>query len=192
MELAALGFRFLLGFVFIAASIPKLAASTEFANAVGNYGLVPRRLVQPVARWLPKLELAAGLSLLFGIALGPVALLVAAMLLVFSGAVTWNLLRGRRIECGCAGTAVPRAISWPLVARDLLLASFAFALAFAAPDTAALLPASPLYADGVATKVDAMALMLTSALVVVAEALVVDALRTRSVLHAFGRAEVSP
>jgi uncharacterized membrane protein YphA (DoxX/SURF4 family) len=189
MELASLTFRFLLAFVFISASIPKLAARAEFARAMENYGILPRRLVAPVARWLPRLELAVGLALLLGVATGPVALLVAAMLLLFAAGVAWNLVRGRRIDCGCAGIAVPRTISWPLVVRDFALVGVALTLALAPPDTLALVAWWPSHAGGTASSADAVALLLMSALVVVGEALVVDGWRTRAARRRFERGE---
>jgi hypothetical protein len=190
MELASLFFRFLLAFVFIAASIPKLAAHEEFAGAVANYRLLPHVLVDPVARWLPRVELAVGVALIVGVALAPIALFAAATLLVFSAAVAWNLLHGRRIECGCAGTSVPREISWRLVARDVALTAFAVALAIAPPDTLALPHPWPLGAGGEASNLDGMAVFLISALVVLGETLIVDAVRTRKALDAFVRAEL--
>lgn len=190
MELASLVCRFLLAFVFIAASIPKLAARAEFARAVENYRLLPRALIAPVARWLPRLELAAGLALLLGVAIAPVSLLVGAMLLVFASAVAWNLLRGRRIDCGCVGTAVPRRISWPLVTRDLVLVGLALTVALRPPHTLTLVASWPVHAVGTASSTDALALLLTSALVVVGEAVVVDALRTRAARRRLERGEI--
>ena len=50
------------------------------------------------------------------------------MLLVFTAAVSTNLLRGRIIDCGCAGAATPQRISWSLVARDTVLSGLALLL----------------------------------------------------------------
>jgi uncharacterized membrane protein YphA (DoxX/SURF4 family) len=191
VELAALGFRFVLAFVLILASIPKLAGRKEFAQAVDNYGLLPRTLVSPVARWLPWLELCAGSALLVGVFVGPVALLVAAMLLVFAGAVGWNLVHGRRIECGCAGTAAPREISWGLVVRDLVLAGLALFLAAAPPTTLAVSIGWPVEAGGTTSSSDAVAVLLVSALVVLGEALVLDARRTVVAIRRFDQARGS-
>lgn len=43
-EAAALGFRFIMAFVFLSAAIPKLLAPAHFALAVRNYRLLPPRL----------------------------------------------------------------------------------------------------------------------------------------------------
>ncbi len=185
MDLLALGLREGLGLVMILASVPKLAARDEFVRAVGNYRLLPQPLVAPVSRLLAPFELAAGLALLVGVVVTPVALLVGVMLIAFAVAVAWNLLRGRRIDCGCAGTVAPRTISWPLVVRNLVLAAAALTLALV-PSMAAPLPfAWPLGAEAEARASDLAAILITATLVVMAEALIADASRARSVVRRF-------
>ncbi|HVM16698.1 MAG TPA: MauE/DoxX family redox-associated membrane protein [Gaiellaceae bacterium] len=182
MEAAALGSRFLLAFVLILASIPKLAAQQEFARAVENYGLVPRFLVRPFSRTLPAFELLAGSALLAGVAIAAVSVAVTGMLLIFATAITWNLLHGRKIECGCAGSALPRVISWHLVARDLFLAAVAVFVALAAFAGIAGSFLSP--PEGVAAG-DAVAVLLIAALLVFSDALIADGFRAASASHAF-------
>lgn len=165
MDLAVIGFRFLLGFVFFASSIPKLAARHEFSRAVANYRLLPSRLTASVARALPPLELACSLALLIGVAVPYVAFVVAALLLAFAAAVAVNLARGRTIDCGCRGAAAPRRISWRVVARDVALAAMAAAIV-----------AQP--ADGAAPN-DIVALAIAASAVVVLNLLLDDAWRTR-------------
>lgn len=126
------GFRFILALVFVLAGLAKLSSSSEFLQAVSNYELLPERWVSPVAKWLPWLELTAGLLLGVGI-LTTVAFALAAMLLSFSLAVSVNLARGRRIDCGCFGSAAPRRISWGTVGRNLALALLAFLVAVGSP-----------------------------------------------------------
>lgn len=122
MTLLSLDLRFLLAFVFLAASIPKLAAPDDFRHAVVGYALVPNRFAEPIAFWLPRVELVLAGALFAGVAL-PVAVLVAAALLVATAAViAVNLARGRTIDCGCFGHSAPRQISWSLVVQDVGLA----------------------------------------------------------------------
>jgi Methylamine utilisation protein MauE len=134
VDYASLAFRFVLGFVFLLASLPKLAAPRDFARAVANYQLLPFGFVRPVARWLPVLELTAAILLLAGIALPVVAAGASVLLVAFATAVTINLLRGRLIECGCGGWASPKRIGPGLVVRDLVLAAAGVSLAVSAPD----------------------------------------------------------
>ena len=133
MELSLLGIRYLLGLVFLTASLPKLAAPDDFRRALRNYQLLPFRLVRPVATWLLRLELVLALALLAGAATSVTASLAAAALLVFGAAVAINVARGRKIECGCFGGAAPRQITWRLAVRDLLLGLAAIVVAARPP-----------------------------------------------------------
>lgn len=133
MQLSLLGIRLFLGLVFLASSLPKLAAPADLRRALRNYQLLPLRLVRPVATWLPRAELALALALLVGIATPLTATLAAAALLVFSGAVVINLARGRKIECGCFSGSSPREITWRLVLQDVILAGSAIGVAMGAP-----------------------------------------------------------
>lgn len=128
MAYAAEASRFLLGFVFLGASVPKLRAPSLFQEAVANYQLVPEKLAKIVARVLPGLELLVALLLLVGIGIPVVAITIMAMLSAFVGAVGVNLARGRAIDCGCRGGVAPRRIGWKLIVEDLLLVAVAVVL----------------------------------------------------------------
>lgn len=130
---AALTGRYVVAFVMLGAAIPKLLDRREFERAVSNYALLPARLVAPFSRWLPRAELAVALMLLLGIAVSVVATLAGVLLLAFAAAVSMNLMRGRRIDCGCYSSVAPRRIGWTLVGGDLVLASVAFVAAVADP-----------------------------------------------------------
>lgn len=130
---AALTGRFVVGFIFLTTAIPKLLSASEFERAVRNYDLLPGSAVGPVARWLPRFELACGLMLLVGVAIIPIALTAAVLLVTFSVAVGLNLARGRRIDCGCSGVVSARRIGWPLAAADVGLAGLAVFAGLASP-----------------------------------------------------------
>lgn len=133
MEFAALALRFALASVFLVAGASKLLRLEEFADAVRNYGLLPSRIVRPIALTLAPLELAAGLLLAIGFAVRPVSLFLAGLLIAFTAAVAVNLLRGRAIDCGCFSAVVPRQMTWMTVARNLVLLVVAVVVAVAAP-----------------------------------------------------------
>jgi len=120
-----LALRLALAAVFIPAGLAKLLNLAAFARAVANYRLLPPAAVRPVATTLPWLELAAGVLLLLGLGTGPVAAALAVLLLAFALAVSVNLLRGRRIDCGCFTGPGPRQITWATVARNLGLSAVA-------------------------------------------------------------------
>ncbi|MBA3736105.1 MAG: hypothetical protein H0W90_13075 [Actinobacteria bacterium] len=133
MELSLLGIRFFLGLLFLTTSLPKLAAPDDFRRALRNYQLLPFRLVRPVAKWLPRFELALALALLIGVVTPITASFAAAALLVFSAAVAINLASGRTIECGCFSGSSPRQITWQFVMGDIGLAVAAIAIAVRPP-----------------------------------------------------------
>jgi uncharacterized membrane protein YphA (DoxX/SURF4 family) len=188
VELAALASRFALAAVFLGAGLAKLVRPAEFAGAVDAYRLVPAALVRPLATWLPRLEVAAAALLALGVASRPAALAALALLLGFAAAIAVNLLRGRTIDCGCLGTAAPRRIGWPLVARNLVLAGMALLVAAAAPRVLAL--PGPL-ADGRPSGLDAgrcAAVALATLAAAAAAALGADAARLGRRRRAFLRA----
>jgi hypothetical protein len=96
----------------------------RFAAQMQAYQLLPEVLVAPAARALPWLELGVAFTLLIPQTRPAAALLGAALLLLYAGAMAINLLRGRNdIDCGCGDA--PQKLSWWLVARNALLALFA-------------------------------------------------------------------
>lgn len=179
----AIGFRFVLAFIFGSAALPKLAHRREFARAVENYALLPGRAVGTVARLLPLLELACALALLIGFFVRATALIAAALLVGFSVAVAINLARGRRIDCGCEGEVSPRKIGWGLVAADLVLAAMATTVAFFSPRPGALVD----FGDGAGRSVqpaDLLALVLLAGVAFLAEQIILSFVRLRSVVAA--------
>jgi uncharacterized membrane protein YphA (DoxX/SURF4 family) len=140
VETVAYAARFFLALVFLVVGAVKISQPDEFERAVTNYRLLPRRFSRPVALWLPRAELAAGVLLALGVALVPVSCLLALLLLVFSGAVAVNLLRGREIDCGCFGSSTPQKMTWLTVGRNLALMAMALSVALSPPSALSLWP----------------------------------------------------
>ena len=90
-----------LGAIFIAAAIPKIADPPAFAHMIYNYRLMPGGLVNALALVMPWIELVVGILLVAGVWRREAALVAAALLLVFLGAIGWNLARGHAVDCGC-------------------------------------------------------------------------------------------
>jgi hypothetical protein len=112
--------------VFGAAALAKLRALDAFVGVVHNYRLVPEPLERPIAYGLPLIELAIAVGVLVPAVRAPAALAAAILLTLFAGAMAINLGRGRReIDCGCFATVLRQRLSWPLVVRNLLLATLA-------------------------------------------------------------------
>ena len=111
--------------MFIGACLAKIAAPESFALAVHRYRLLPDLLVNAVALLLPWLELLCGVAVLAGPPRwrSAVALWIALMLVVFTGAISLNILRGIEASCGCLSTRADAAASdgWNLARNATLL-----------------------------------------------------------------------
>lgn len=94
-------FRVIVGFIFIYAGIEKIRNPGAFAETIDNYRLLPDLAINLFAIILPWLEVLAGLFLLLGIFLRGSSLIILGMLIMFTAAITINVIRGVDISCGC-------------------------------------------------------------------------------------------
>lgn len=116
--------------VFAAAALTKLRAAEAFAAVVANYRILPPTLAAVAAHLLPIVELAAAIGLVWPPTRAVAAGLAGLLLLAFAGAMAINLQRGRRdIDCGCYVGLLRQRLAWPLVVRNLMLATAALAVA---------------------------------------------------------------
>jgi hypothetical protein len=100
-----------------------------FEGSVANYQLLPTSLEKPLAYFIPILESACAAGLLISKSRDSAALGLLMLLLIFSGAIAINLIRGRtNIDCGCFGPLLRQELSGWLVARNLFLMILASAL----------------------------------------------------------------
>lgn len=118
-----IGVRWIIGIIFIWASIDKIVHPQEFARIIFNYQILPDELINITAITLPWLELIAGIFLITGIWMRGAAIICVGLLTIFSGLLVFNIFRGMDVACGCFSTSVEYASSgskyW-YVARDLL------------------------------------------------------------------------
>lgn len=94
-----------MGVIFGWAALAKIGDPAGFATQLHHFRLVPVPLENLFAVTLPWIELVAAVALLVGVQRRAAALLVAALMVVFTVAVGLALARGLDIECGCFGTA---------------------------------------------------------------------------------------
>lgn len=115
----------LAGAVLLAAGALKLSDPAAFAWALRLHRLLPPGGAQAAAILLPWLELTVGAVLLFVPRLRRGgALLALTLYLGFSGAISFNLLRGVRAPCGCFGAGgFDLPAGWGHVALNLALAA---------------------------------------------------------------------
>lgn len=111
--------RLYLAGVFIYASLHKINFPAEFADNIAGYLIVPYWLISPLAVFMPWLELVSGLFLLAGVRVRAASVIIGAMLVMFTLAVTVAMIQDTPIGCGCF-QSVGEAISWWTVLRDLV------------------------------------------------------------------------
>ena len=98
--------RFILGAVFIYASLDKIADPVTFSTNIDNYHISPIAINNLAALILPWVELIIGLSLITGVFLDGASILTIGLLAFFIFIITQAYMRGISLECGCFKTAV--------------------------------------------------------------------------------------
>ena len=93
--------RWTLGSVFVAAALPKLTSPQEFSAVIDAYGILPEPLLLPAAILIPVLELIFGVGFVLKKPWGAVGIL--AMLLFFICILSYAIIQGFDIDCGCFG-----------------------------------------------------------------------------------------
>jgi putative oxidoreductase len=97
--------RVLLGAIFIAAGMLKIADPAAFALAIARMQILPKALIGPAAIVLPWVELVSGAALLALPDWRRASLAVLGSLLgIFTIALIAVLIRGTSAHCGCFGT----------------------------------------------------------------------------------------
>ena len=122
-EQLATGLRWILAAVFAAAAFPKIVQPAEFALAIYRYQLVPHAVINLMAVFLPWLELVCAVALVVGTRRRKGALLlVMALLLIFTAAISINLYRGIDIACGCFSVNATKGhLGWWSLLRNTTL-----------------------------------------------------------------------
>jgi uncharacterized membrane protein YphA (DoxX/SURF4 family) len=114
--------RLLLATVWLTAGFSKLAQDGQSrSEAIEDFHVLPRSAAQMFGIMLPWIELSLGALLLIGMWLPYAAGVSAVLLVLFSLAISINLLKGRDVECNCFGQLGQARISWAAVARNVAL-----------------------------------------------------------------------
>ena len=130
--------RLVVALLFAAAGLSKLRRPAAFREAVAAYDLIPGRAVAPAAWTLAAAEVIGAALLLWPAGRVAGAVLLGAMLLVFSAAVAISIGRGRTdIDCGCwlfgaRQTAGQGRLGPSILARNGGLAMLVFAASLSA------------------------------------------------------------
>ena len=121
LSLLTLVMRWLVGVVFLYASLDKLAHPAAFAQTIANYRLVPMPLLHGFAWLLPLVEATVGAALILGWQRRGAGLLAALMTTMFIVAIGTALARDLDISCGCFHTEGGHDVGSELLWRDVLL-----------------------------------------------------------------------
>lgn len=99
--------RLVLGVIFALAGLAKLGLPFHMAESIRAYEMgLPPFLVDFMANVLPPIELGVGIWLLLGLFTRFSATITAALMVVFTIAITQAWMRGLDINCGCFGGPV--------------------------------------------------------------------------------------
>jgi putative oxidoreductase len=128
LEWVSLGFRILLGGLFVLAGCLKILDPAAFALEIDRYQLVPWWACALLALFIPPLEICVGLILLSPWFARGAVLWAGILLTLFSVALLTAMLRGLSIDCGCFGRVwQSTGTFWPLI-RNLVLLGITFFL----------------------------------------------------------------
>jgi uncharacterized membrane protein YphA (DoxX/SURF4 family) len=110
-----------LGVLFAAAALAKLGDLGTFATQVHNFRVVPVATENLLALTLPWIELIAALALILNVRARAGAVVITAMLAVFTVGVVVAMSRGLDIECGCFGTLDGTRVGLGKVAQNVAM-----------------------------------------------------------------------
>lgn len=113
--------RLFLGITFIAASLDKITHPRLFAEVIYNYQILPAFLVNLAAAVMPLLELVAGITLIAGFWTRASSFILSGLTVIFIAAISFNLIRGLEVSCGCFDVISGSKIGMDLLIRDMLL-----------------------------------------------------------------------
>lgn len=149
------------GGLLVLAGFAKFSTTASWrVEWLDSYKLLPQPLLRPAAWLLPLSELVAGTTFALGACGRGGAIGAAALLLIVTAAVVIALLRKQQVSCGCLGK-VGTLISWPVVARNVVLVAAVALTAMHRPTSPALTGFSPPVQVGVIGAVVAVLGLLT-------------------------------
>ena len=125
--------RLILGVVFLYASYDKILHPRAFAEVIYNYQILPDTLINVTAIFLPWLEMLMGIFLIVGFLMPGTVIWCNILLVVYIGALCFNLARGIDVHCGCFSTTEGSSISIETILWDvafLTLSAYLFFFVF--------------------------------------------------------------
>ena len=124
MNIVLLLARVLLALIFIFSGLAKLIDPAGSRKAMRDFG-VPAWLAPPFAILLPLAELVLAGMLIFPVSAWWGALVALALLILFTGAVAYQLARGRTPGCNCFGQVSSKPIGGDTLVRNFIFLALA-------------------------------------------------------------------
>ena len=123
--------RILLGIIFIYASWDKILEPAAFAQMISNYQILLSDLVPPAAIFLPWLEFICGICLIINRWSCGSALIITVLIVLFMGAMAYNIYRGMDVACGCftLDNQAPQNM-WLYLLRDAIFGAMSIGVLF--------------------------------------------------------------
>lgn len=126
---AATAARWICGGTLIYASLDKIGNAQAFAKVIQNYHVLPDTLIPLAAVVLSWLECIAGSALVLGLAWRGAVVIFCALMAAYTLSLSWNLIQGVDMTCGCFSVDSTEPVTWKTVGRDgifLFLGLFAW------------------------------------------------------------------
>jgi uncharacterized membrane protein YphA (DoxX/SURF4 family) len=121
--------RLCVGGVFLASGIGKLLDREGTAASMARYPFLPAGFGRLVANVLPPVELVVGTLLVLGLFTRLTALAAAALFVVFTVMVIYDLTQGKDQSCHCFGRMSDEKLTPVAVARNVALLLLALLVA---------------------------------------------------------------
>jgi uncharacterized membrane protein YphA (DoxX/SURF4 family) len=119
--LASFVVRVILGLIFVLAGFAKALDARSFLFTVKQLDLLPASEILPAAIVVMACEICFGLALLVGFQTRITAGLLAALLLSFVAVISFAMVRGKAVDCGCFGSMAPEGLGLGVILRDIIL-----------------------------------------------------------------------
>lgn len=126
--------KLVLSAVFAVAGATKLADRRSAQQSFEGFGL-PSQVIPILAWLLPVTEILIAVALWPTTSAAHGAIAALLLLLLFTGAIAWNLFKGRKPDCRCFGQLSATPIGKSTLIRNVVLAGLAAFLVFAAQPT---------------------------------------------------------
>lgn len=99
--------RLVIGVVFIMFGMDKISAPKDFAMSIMKYEMMPVAFVNVFALILAWLEVIVGICMVLGVRIKANALIIGALNVMFMTAISYALIAGLNINCGCSANSKP-------------------------------------------------------------------------------------